>query len=389
MKVAVIHPLKHHVYYSLEGVAQSGTKVVGLFGYYNRGDFIDKLLCKTKFKSLVDGWQYEPIDKYVKTSYRIKLLFLLSKKWPGKFKNIYMKEFQKWCIMQLKDMDCIHVLQDYCNDVIQYAHGRGMKIVYEQIIAFDAEQFITEKSDVNNTPKLKAEKENLCIADQIIMASDFVKQSILNHLNEEDIANKMRIIPYGADVTGYEFRERIYTQGDVLRLITVASVSRRKGINFLIEAMKQLQGMPVHLSLIGLPTEDGKKMLEDIKNIPNISYIGSVPHSKIGDYYDKNDVFILPSLAEGSSLSVYEALASGLPCIVTRNVGSVIKDGREGIIIDTKNIQNIITSIVYLLENPERVREMSRETQMTILKYEWSAYTTKMCRFYHELSSSK
>lgn len=386
MKVVVIHPLKHHVYYSLEGVAQSGVDVIGLFGYYNRGDFIDKLLCKTRFKSLVDGWKYKPIDKYVKTSYGIKLLFLLSKKWPEKFERIYMKEFQKWCIKQLKDVDCIHVLQDYCNDVIRFAKDNGLKIVYEQIIAFDVQQFITEKSDVYNNPKLKAEMENLFIADYVIMASDFVKQSILNHFKREDIVSKMRVIPYGADVTGYRFRERTYRQGDVLRLITVASISRRKGIDFLVEAMKQLNDMPVQLSLIGLPTEDGKEILEDIKNISNISYIGAVPHKNIGDYYNKNDVFILPSLAEGSSLSVYEALASGLPCIVTYNVGSIIEDGYDGIIIEAKCTQSIVNSVIYLLENPERVFQMSKKTQITTIKYDWFTYSAKLCELYTEIN---
>ena len=42
MRIAVIHPLKHHVYYSMAGVMESGAEVIGLFGYYDKNDFLDK-----------------------------------------------------------------------------------------------------------------------------------------------------------------------------------------------------------------------------------------------------------------------------------------------------------------------------------------------------------
>ena len=46
MRVAVIHPLKHHVYYSMAGVMESGAEVIGLFGYYDKNDFLDKIVRK-------------------------------------------------------------------------------------------------------------------------------------------------------------------------------------------------------------------------------------------------------------------------------------------------------------------------------------------------------
>ena len=44
MRIAVIHPLKHHVYYSMAGVMESGAEVIGLFGYYDKNDFLDKIV---------------------------------------------------------------------------------------------------------------------------------------------------------------------------------------------------------------------------------------------------------------------------------------------------------------------------------------------------------
>lgn len=384
MKVAVIHPLKHHAYYSLAGIMESDNSAVGLFGYYNKGDLLDYVLSKTSYSSLIDGYRYEKIDGNVKSNFIIKLLFLLSKKWPKNFESVYYCLYQKWCISQLKDVDCIHVLQDYCNDVIRFAKNHGIKVIYEQIIAFDMEQFISDKSDIEGNDKLRKQKENLLNSDYILMASDFVKKSITNHLGQYNLEKKMAVIPYGAETDQFYFRLRKYEKGKALRLLTVAAINKRKGIEFLLNAMTALQGKPVHLNLIGVPDADGQKLLPIISEMENVTYLGTVPHSQISQYYDNNDVFVLPSLAEGSSLSVYEAIASGMPCIVTPNVGSVIVDGLDGYIIPPKDSKSIEEKIELFLDHPDIIERMSDHTQVTIKQYDWKSYERKLGKFYDQ-----
>lgn len=68
MRVAVIHPLKHHAYYSMAGVIESGAEVLGLFGYYDNDDVIDRIVRKTKYKKQIDGYKYDKISSFVKTN---------------------------------------------------------------------------------------------------------------------------------------------------------------------------------------------------------------------------------------------------------------------------------------------------------------------------------
>ncbi len=105
MRVAVIHPLKHHVYYSMAGVMESGAEVVGLFGYYDKNDFLDKIVRKTKWKKQIDGYKYEKISKCVKTSFIIKALFLLAKAKPKQFQKLYDWAFETLAIHNLKGID--------------------------------------------------------------------------------------------------------------------------------------------------------------------------------------------------------------------------------------------------------------------------------------------
>ena len=51
------------------------------------------------------------------------------------------------------------------------------------------------------------------------------------------------------------------------------------------------------------------------------------------------DVFVFPSLFEGSAVVTYEALACGLPCVVTPEAGSVVRDGVEGLVVPSADVE--------------------------------------------------
>lgn len=385
MKIAFIHPLKHHIYYSMAGALQTENEVVGLFGYYKKNDILDRLILKTRFHDLAEGYHYDKIDWNVKVNIGIKVLFLLYKSAPKFFESLYMVIFQWWCILNLRDVDCIHVLQDYCNIVIRYAKKHHIKIVYEQILAYDVNQFIDNSSDLEHNKKLLMQKENLVMADYVLMASCFVKKSILNRITNAGLEQKIKIIPYGASVDDFKYRLRKYKGENELSLLIVANISKRKGIDYLIKAMESLQEEKIHLNMIGVPDTGGEDLLRQIKQVSNITYYGKVPHSEIHKYFDQNDVFILPSLAEGSSLSVYEAIAAGMPCIVTENVGSVIENKKDGLIIEAKSQSAISNAILYFLEEPDEVERMSDNTKKTIKDFSWNKFEEEIGDFYREV----
>ena len=380
MRVAVIHPLKHHVYYSMAGIMESGAEVIGLFGYYDKNDFLDRIVKKTKWKKQIDGYRYEKISRNVKTNFFVKALFLLAKAKPKQFQKLYHWAFETWVIHNLKGVDCIHVLQDYENNVIRAAKKRNIKIVYEQITAYYMERFFDDKSIKEDL----RQRKNLQMVDYILTASSFVKNSILGIEENRNVESKITVIPYGANTEQFFYRERCCELGQELKLLVVASISKRKGINYLLDAMEKLQNQPVKLSVIGVPVGGEQELVNRMQNMNNVEYVGRVPHEQIHNYFENNDVFVLPSLAEGSSLSVYEALASGMPCIVTKNTGSVITDGIDGFIVEVKSAESIVAAIRKFIEKPEIVYEMSLRAKNTIDKYTWEKYEKKISDFYRD-----
>lgn len=130
---------------------------------------------------------------------------------------------------------------------------------------------------------------------------------------------------------------------EVKNYIYVGRFSPEKNIEYLIATFNSLPEFT--LNLIGYGPEE--KYLKTIAK-ENINFLGSISNEKLYIEYQKNDVFILPSLSEPWGLVVEEALNNGLPVIVSNKVGcidEVVKDGVNGIIFEIESINGLIDAI--------------------------------------------
>ena len=101
-----------------------------------------------------------------------------------------------------------------------------------------------------------------------------------------------------------------------------------------------------------------------------------VLHQEIPKLLREADVFVMPSLGEGMSLSALEAAACGLPLLVTENsgVGDAIKQGREGFIIPIQSSEAIAAGMRWFIHHPERIEPMGRAARAMAQEYTWSRY---------------
>src|SRR5208283_380502 len=110
-----------------------------------------------------------------------------------------------------------------------------------------------------------------------------------------------------------------------LRVLTVGTVGLRKGSPYVLEAAKQLTGKAVFRMVGGIGvTREAETQLRE-----HLELTGAVSRNEIAKHFEWADVFLLPSICEGSATVTYEALAHGLPVICTPNTGSVVRDGME------------------------------------------------------------
>jgi len=96
----------------------------------------------------------------------------------------------------------------------------------------------------------------------------------------------------------------------------------------------------------------------------SLEFLGHVPRTQIHQEFAAADLFVLPTLTEGSAGVTYEALGAGLPVVTTKAAGSVVRDGIDGIIVperDSVALASAITSIVEDRPRRQRMAAAARE----------------------------
>src|SRR5207245_2483570 len=75
------------------------------------------------------------------------------------------------------------------------------------------------------------------------------------------------------------------------------------------------------------------------------TFLGQIARSRMAEVFRWADVFVFPSICEGSALVTYEALASGLPVIATPNTGSMVRHGIDGMIVPIRDVEALAAAI--------------------------------------------
>jgi glycosyltransferase involved in cell wall biosynthesis len=168
-------------------------------------------------------------------------------------------------------------------------------------------------------------------------------------------------------MNGAAVRARLDIDPDEFVLVCVARLVEGKGIDVLIRAVSKVvrQGVPCKCIILG----DGP-FKEQLKR--KVKFEGVWDHvffegfqQDVRPYLQASSAFILPSHPEGLPMSVVEAMACGLPCIVT-NVGGgaeVVKDQVTGLVIPPASAEAAAEAILYLATNPDKRCEMANKSR--------------------------
>lgn len=207
------------------------------------------------------------------------------------------------------------------------------------------------------------------LADAILLGSEFARQTFVS---EGIPAEKLCVQPYGADLSLFSPGARSIRPGGHFEVLFVGQLAQRKGISYLLEAMKRLQGRGISLHLVGnhfgsmAPLEPFRSLFRHTPNVDQQTLAG---------IYREADVLVLPSLIEGMGLVVLEAMASGRPVIVSRNgPADLVRDGIDGFIVPIRDPDAIAERIENLRANPDLAAEMGRNARERALTFSWQRF---------------
>jgi glycosyltransferase involved in cell wall biosynthesis len=171
----------------------------------------------------------------------------------------------------------------------------------------------------------------------------------------------MSVIENGVDITSFAPAERTdHGDGSSVVFLTVARLTKRKGLDRLIRAFAPLAretSVPSRLLIAGDGEEDAalRALARDLGIADRVEFLGRVDHARFA-LYGEADVFVLPSRNEGMSNSALEALASGLPMVVSRTGGmaELVTDGVNGFLVDAEDMAAFTTALSRLAESKAR-----------------------------------
>ena len=216
------------------------------------------------------------------------------------------------------------------------------------------------------TERIRAERAQ---ADLMLAPSEFVKSCLVEHGAPEE---RVAIVPYGADPVAYEPAR---PGGEGFHVAFVGEIGRRKGVAHLLDAWRRLRLPGARLTLAGRVADPSL-----VRDLPaGARWSGVLTRERVRQLMSGSHAFAFPSLAEGSALVTYEAMAAGLPSVVTPESGSPVRDGADGFVVPRRDATALAECLEALAEDPGLRERMGASARERIEQgYTWDHYRRRL-----------
>lgn len=233
-------------------------------------------------------------------------------------------------------------------------------------------------------------------ADTIICENQHFK----NQLVQLDFHNKsIHVIPNGIDFELFKPREEKSARSqlglpeDGIIILSIGSLTKNKGHHYLIQAFSQLaqERKDIHLRIVG-GGEEYQSLINQIERLElaeKVTLAGHADHEAISKWLNAADIFVLPSMREGTPNTLLEAMASGLPVIAsaTGGISDVIDEGSCGMLISPASVEELKNKLRQLISSDNLRDRLGKNARLKIeADYgSWQTQAGKLYSVYQEL----
>ena len=211
------------------------------------------------------------------------------------------------------------------------------------------------------------------MAAHFLCASSFTRQTLV----ENGIpAERIQVIPYGVDATRFSPRPSESVAAfprKEFRLLFVGTINQRKGIKYLLEALRLTRSKQVKLVVCG-------RVVDDLKLFSSfgsqVEVRPSVTFEELQGAYQEADLFVFPSIVEGFAQVLLEALSSGLPILSTTHTAApdLIEEGIQGYVVPPRRPDLLAERIDWLATHRNHVAEMKVAARKRAEAFDWARF---------------
>lgn len=263
--------------------------------------------------------------------------------------------FDRWVRRKLEAGDHLVTSFGYANESIHWIRERGGQVILDagnshpelfwEIISEEHRRWGVDLPPVSRGHHRRA-LESAEQADWVIGLSTFVTNSFV----ERGLPiERTFVLPYPVALDSFQPRTRPRSPNDPLTLISTGGAHLRKGTPYLFEALKLLRkDIPnIRLQLNRTVSPTMKPLLDRYGDLP-IEWFDKLDHKQLPVKLAAADIYVFPSLEDGLARAATEAMACGLPVILTENTGAadLIEDGVNGSVIPIRSPEAIRDAVL-------------------------------------------
>lgn len=249
-------------------------------------------------------------------------------------------------------------------DIVHVPYTSNSKLPYVMLFAkkfFNLSYIIyIHGGGMHPWKRQKLQKKSFENADDIISVSDIIKKEY-----EKRIKRTIKVIPplipfKKSRIQKNKLKKKYDFSYDDIIILSLGSIKKIKGSDVLLNAFLNLgKEYVTKNNLILLYVGDGamksslEKIVEKKSFNENVKFFGNVPYEKVPEMYELADIYVIPSLFEGTPKSLLEAMYNGLPVIGsnTRGINNKIIDGENGLLFKLRDSNDLKEKIKLLVEN--------------------------------------
>jgi glycosyltransferase involved in cell wall biosynthesis len=239
-------------------------------------------------------------------------------------------------------------------------------------------------------------RRNLGQADAVTAIS----LSVQNELDDVDPARIIRI-PNGVQISEFGkthsryLRERLGLDDDVIIILSVGRNHVKKGYDYGLRAMAALRenhgDSNTHYVIVGKQVSAYADLVSELFLDGSVTLIDELSPVEVRECYHSADIFFSPSIIEGLSLVSIEALACGLPLVVTDVPGNmdIVRDTGAGVIVPARDPQRMAEGLGELVCSPGRREALSEKAIVKVADYDWSAVAKRYVKVYRNVLAGR
>ncbi|MDI4238200.1 glycosyltransferase family 4 protein [Bradyrhizobium sp. Arg237L] len=224
--------------------------------------------------------------------------------------------------------------------------------------------------------RIERDDEEYSLADVIVTGSPFAADSVRRHASDRSVGDRLRVLNYCFDDRLFGGPNRVDDESysGPVRFLFLGQVGVRKGIHLILKVFEKIPRELASLQIVGdllVPRAVFSRYSE------RVSYQPTVPRADVPSIMRNADVLIFPSYFEGSAIVLYEAMASGLALIQSKNAGVAVTP-ETGILLPELTEEALQRAVMQLISDRERLSAFKANAQQEAQKYTFARYQSSI-----------